>query len=133
MNLRYRPMRPEDSPECVALVANDSVIAACYGRMIEFLPEAWLRLLRSEAAFAIVFQAEEGPDSPICFLGVSVALKDEFVRELEDSPAIPGRAGVGQKDCVGQFASCERRSVSRRQFSRRVDTSRVGRTGPSRL
>lgn len=79
-------MQPADIPECVDMVASHPLIGPRYGSTIELLPEAWLRLLQCEAHFATVILAEEGPRSPICFLGISFAAHDEFVREMKTSP-----------------------------------------------
>jgi hypothetical protein len=86
MNLRHRPMQPQDIRECVELISNDPIIAARYGTLIEELPAAWLRVLQCEANFATVFFSEEGAHAPICFFGVPVALQDDFVREMKTSP-----------------------------------------------
>ena len=42
MKLRQRPMRPEDIPECVDIVASNPVVGPRYGATIKHLPEAWL-------------------------------------------------------------------------------------------
>ena len=86
MILRHRPMQAGDIRECVDIVAHHSVIGPRYGSAIELLPEAWLRLLECEAHFATVILVEEGPHSRICFVGISFAAHDEFVREMKTSP-----------------------------------------------
>jgi hypothetical protein len=85
MNLRHRPMQPRDIRECVEIVANHPVIGPRYGQAIELLPQAWLSLLRCEAKLTMVIQ-EEGPDAPICFIGVTIVLRDDFVREMKALP-----------------------------------------------
>lgn len=84
--MRYRPMQPKDVPECVEIIAKHPVIGPRYGSVIADLPAAWLCLLSSEASDAWVFHAEEGPHAPICFVGVSVIVNDDFVRELKTPP-----------------------------------------------
>jgi len=86
MKLRHRAMRAEDIRECVDIVANHPVIGPRYGSTIEFLPEAWLRLLQSEAHFTTVIHADDGPRSPICFFGVTAAVRDDFICEMKTPP-----------------------------------------------
>ena len=84
--MRYRPMQPNDVRESVEIIAKHPVIGPRYGSVIADLPAAWLCLLSSEASDAWVFHAEEGPHTPICFVGVSVIVNDDFVRELKTPP-----------------------------------------------
>jgi len=86
MNLRHRPMQPGDIRECVDIVANHPVIGPRYGRTIEHLPEAWLSLLDSDALKTDVVRAEDGPDVPVCFFGVSAIVRDAFLCELKTPP-----------------------------------------------
>src|SRR5580693_2587137 len=86
MNLRHRPMRPEDIPECVDMIAKHPAIAPRYGRTIELLPEAWLRLLGCQAHNAMVFFEDEGFDAPICFFGITAVIHDDFLREMKAPP-----------------------------------------------
>jgi hypothetical protein len=51
-------MQPEDIPECVKIMASHPVFGPRYGRDIDLLPEAWLRLLQSEAKITAVIQTE---------------------------------------------------------------------------
>ncbi len=86
MQLRHRPMQPADIPECVDIVANHPVIGPRYGRAIGHLGEAWLRLLQREAKLANVVYAGEGSRAPICFVGVTVMVRDDFLREMKTPP-----------------------------------------------
>src|ERR1700722_14967171 len=79
-------MQPNDVREAVEIIAKHPVIGPRYGSVIADLPAAWLRLLSGEAADAWVFQAEEGPRAPICFVGVGVNVNDDFVRDLKTPP-----------------------------------------------
>jgi hypothetical protein len=79
-------MQPGDIPECVELVANHPVIGPRYGPVIELLPEAWLRFLQCEARAAMVIFPDESPDAPICFLGTTITVHDDFLRELKTPP-----------------------------------------------
>jgi hypothetical protein len=85
MSIRYRPMMPEDVRECVEIIATHPVIGPRYGNRIGDLRSAWLRLLRCEAKHASVFHAG-GPRTPICCVGVTVFVSDDFVRELKAQP-----------------------------------------------
>src|SRR5579862_8707077 len=86
MNLRHRPMQPGDIRECVDIIANHPVIGPRYGPAIRDLPEAWHRLLQCEAKAAVVVQDGEGSRAPICLLGVSVIVRDDFLREMKTPP-----------------------------------------------
>jgi hypothetical protein len=79
-------MQPNDVRESVEIIAKHPVIGPRYGSAIADLPAAWLRLLSCKAGNASVFQAEEGPCAPICMVGVSVIVNDDFVRELKTPP-----------------------------------------------
>ena len=79
-------MQPGDIRECVDIVANHPVIGPRYGPAIEHLPEAWLRLLQSDALNTAVVLAGEGSRAPICFFGVSVIVRDDFLREMKTPP-----------------------------------------------
>ena len=86
LKLRHRPMRPEDIPECVGIIANHPVIGPRYGSTIGSLPEAWFHLLRSEAKVAVVVQAGEGPRAPICLAIVTAIVQDDFLLEMKTPP-----------------------------------------------
>jgi hypothetical protein len=86
MNLRHRPMRPGDIPECVDFMANHPVIGPRYGPAIEDLPEVWRGLLECEARIAVVILAGEGSRAPICFSGISSIVHDDFLREMKTPP-----------------------------------------------
>ncbi len=86
MPIRYRPMEPKDVRECAEIVAAHPVIGPRYGTRIGDLPKAWLRLLACEAKVASVFHDGDGRRAPICGVGVSVFLRDDFVREMKTPP-----------------------------------------------
>lgn len=86
MRLHHRAMQAEDIRECVGIVAGHPVIGSRYGRIIERLPEAWLRLLKCDACVTQVFQSGEGLRGPICFFGVSAIVRDEFLHEMKRPP-----------------------------------------------
>jgi DNA-binding CsgD family transcriptional regulator len=82
MKLHYRQMEAADVSECVEIVAQHPVIGPRYRDTIKNLHAAWSRVIGSEWGKAVVFQ----PDcrrSPICFVGVSAFVTDDFVRELK--------------------------------------------------
>lgn len=88
MTLRARPMRSEDVAECATIIATHPVIGARYGRTIQHLQSAWSRVLGYEAKTTAVVENVEGPRSTICFVGVSLIVSDDFVRELKTPPLV---------------------------------------------
>jgi hypothetical protein len=86
MGLQDRPMQPKDVAECARIIAAHPVIGLRYGSAISDLGPAWLRLLGCEAMNAIVIEEVDGSRATICFVGVSVFVCDEFVRELKTPP-----------------------------------------------
>ena len=58
--MRYRPMQPNDVPESVEIIAQHPVIGSRYGECDRRSAKAWLHVLSSEAATAVVLHAEEG-------------------------------------------------------------------------
>jgi hypothetical protein len=86
MPVRHRPMEPKDVGECAEIVAKHPVIGPRYGSRIKDLSAAWLRLLTCEAKCMDVYYADDGPRTPICFVGVSIFVTDDFVRELKAPP-----------------------------------------------
>jgi DNA-binding NarL/FixJ family response regulator len=86
MTIRRRPMEPKDVLECAEIIAKHPVIGPRYGNRIGDLSNAWLRLFSCEAARGLVLQAADGPRAPICFVGISVFLNDDFVREMKTAP-----------------------------------------------
>lgn len=85
--MRHRPMEPRDVCECAAIVAEHPVIGPKYGNGIKDLPVAWLRLLASEAKVATVFFDDDGPRAPICLVGISIFVTDDFMRDLKAPPS----------------------------------------------
>lgn len=86
MDIRYRPMRPKDVAECTEIIAAHPIIGPRYGSAIANLRPAWLRLLECEAKCAAVFEEMDRSRARICFVGVSVFVSDDFVRELKRAP-----------------------------------------------
>jgi hypothetical protein len=86
MDLRHRPMLPKDVPECAEIVATHPVIGPRYGSAIKDLHPAWLRLLECEAKNATVLEEVTGSRATICFVGVTVFVGDDFIRELKSPP-----------------------------------------------
>jgi DNA-binding CsgD family transcriptional regulator len=80
-------MRTEDVDECASIIATHPVLGPRYGSKIAYLRPAWIRLLKSEAGDAWVLEEISGPRATICFVGVSVVVHDDFVRELK-APAL---------------------------------------------
>jgi hypothetical protein len=86
MIFTHRPMQPEDIPECVDIMARHPIFGPRYGRELEILPEAWLRLLQSEAKITAVFRAGKGPGAAIVGTGVTSIVQDDFLCELKTPP-----------------------------------------------
>jgi DNA-binding CsgD family transcriptional regulator len=86
MTLRHRPMQPRDLRPCVEKITSDPVRLARYGKAIEDLHPAWLRLLECEAKSAIVFEEVDGSRATLCGIGVSAFVNDDFMRELKARP-----------------------------------------------
>lgn len=86
MTIRYRTMEPKDVRECADIIAAHPVIGPRYGSQIGDLHKAWLRLLACEAANTNVFQESDDPRAPICFVGISLFVSDDFVREMKTPP-----------------------------------------------
>src|SRR5262245_16259677 len=83
MTLRWRPMLPKDVSECAGIIADHPVIGPRYGRAIQDLSPAWLRLVGSEAMRTAVFEEVEGTRARIWGVGVGVFVTDDFVREVK--------------------------------------------------
>ncbi len=79
-------MEPSDIAECIRLLANHPVISSRFGDLIEVLPEAWLSLLESNFGSACVFFADEATAAPICFAGITVVVRDDFLLEIKTAP-----------------------------------------------
>lgn len=86
MSLRSRPMRPGDVAECVRIVETHPVIGPRYGDALRRLRRAWLRVLRCEARASAVIEVVDGAHSKISFVGMSVFVHDDFMRELKTPP-----------------------------------------------
>lgn len=84
--MHHRAMRPGDIRDCVEIIANHPVLGPRYGRDIELLIDAWLRLLSYESQVTIVHFPDESPDAPVCLFGVAVFVRDEFVSEIKKAP-----------------------------------------------
>jgi hypothetical protein len=86
MAVQSRRMQPRDVDHCVELIAAHPVIGPRYGAAINDLRTAWLRLLSCQAKNATVFEKVERSRSKLCFVGVTVFVTDDFVRELKTAP-----------------------------------------------
>jgi hypothetical protein len=79
-------MRPGDVDQCVGIIAGHPVIGPRYGRAIDDLRLAWLRLLDCEAKATVVIEEVEAALPGICFVGVSVFVDDDFILEIKTPP-----------------------------------------------
>lgn len=79
-------MQREDIAECVEILRNHPVVGPRYGKAIEELPAALGLLLESDAQTTSVMFSEEGADAPICWIGISVFVTDDFLADLKKPP-----------------------------------------------
>jgi DNA-binding CsgD family transcriptional regulator len=88
MSITHRPMRPQDVPGCVEMIAAHPIVGPRYGSALSHLRPAWLRLLSSDGfcSTAIIEEAVEGARPRILGVGVSVVLSDDFLRVLKTPP-----------------------------------------------
>lgn len=86
MSIRYRPMEPRDARACAAVIANHPVVASRYGKTIQYLAPAWLKLLGSDGFVAAVFEDQQGSRNTVLGAGVAVFVTDEFICELKSTP-----------------------------------------------
>ena len=86
MTLRDRPMQPKDIDECVEMIAMHPVVGPRYGSAISELREAWLRLLQYQSRTCVLIEEVSGPRPSICFVGVTVFVSDDFLREMKAHP-----------------------------------------------
>lgn len=86
MILSHRPVRPEDIPRCVEIIANHPVVGPRYGEAIEQLPTVLTGLIANEAYVAHVILDGRAEDSPICWVGTSAFVRDDFLEDLKKPP-----------------------------------------------
>src|SRR5579863_6236034 len=86
MPVRYRPMEPRDARACAAVIARHPVLAPRYGKTIEYLTPAWLKLLGSDGFIAAVFEEQQGSKTTVLGAGIAVFVTDEFICELKAAP-----------------------------------------------
>ena len=86
MVLRERAMQPEDIPQCVEILCNHPVVGPRYGEAIQELPDALQLLLESDAQTTSVMFSGEDVTAPICWIGISVFVRDDFLEDLKKPP-----------------------------------------------
>jgi hypothetical protein len=86
MRLRVRQMGPKDVQKCVALVAAHPEERRRYGPLLEHLPSAWLKLLRTESLHSTLVEDTDCSAPELVALGVSVFISDVFLIELKTHP-----------------------------------------------
>jgi len=79
MSIRYRPMRPKDVRECVAIVAAHPILGQRYGRTVDQLGPAWLRVLGTPAFHACVFEEVDGTKIRLLGCATNTFVSDEFM------------------------------------------------------
>ena len=127
MVLRWRPMLPKDVSDCAGIIADHPVIGPRYGRAIQDLSAAWLRLVGSEAMRTAAFEEieTEGTRARIWGVGVSVFVTDDFVRELKTPPQFWLGPELAMRTMRGTSPVLSDREV-RRELERRPQLARVG-------
>ncbi len=86
MGLRFRPMHPKDIRECAEIIKAHPVIGPRYGRAIQELHTAWLRLIDSEAMTTAVYEEVDGAVVRKCGVAVGLFVHEEFMREVKTPP-----------------------------------------------
>ncbi len=86
MILSLRPMQAEDVPQCVEIIANNPTLGPRYASVMEVLPRALIHLLATEAHQSRVLLAGEGADAPVCVVGISAFVRDDFIDDLKKPP-----------------------------------------------
>ncbi len=86
MAIRHRPMCPSDVRPCVDIIASVAAARRRYGEALADLYPAWLRLLNYEAKSAVVVEEIAGGRTTLCAIGVSVFVRDDFIRKLKARP-----------------------------------------------
>jgi len=79
-------MRPKDVNHCVALLASHPEEQRRYGKLLEQLPSAWLKLLRAGSLNTAIVEDMDNRIPQIVALGVSVFVSDDFLRRLKTAP-----------------------------------------------
>jgi len=90
-------MRDEDVDECAEMVAAHPVIGPRYGRSPKRLATAWRAVLGREAIRTGIIEALDGPRRTVCFVGLTVCVHHEYVREIKEASSW---LGPSLADCV---------------------------------
>lgn len=83
MSIRYRPMRPKEVAQCVEIVAADPALGPRYGKWIDQLGCAWLRVLREPAFRSCVFEETGGESAKLLGVATSAFVSNEFVHHIK--------------------------------------------------
>jgi DNA-binding CsgD family transcriptional regulator len=86
MVMQHRNMRRSDVSGCVEMVASHPTLRSRYGRKILKLGDTWQRLLGREAFRGVVFENVVADKCTVVGMGVSVFVRDDFVRRLKAPP-----------------------------------------------
>jgi len=109
--LRFRPMQPEDVRECAEIIKAHPVIGPRYGRAIEQLHCAWLRLIGSEAMTTAVYEEVDGTAIRKCGVGVGLFVHPEFMREVKTQPLFWFGAELVKRITAGRSPALSDREV----------------------
>ena len=86
MAISCRPMRREDIPDCVELLARHPIVGPRYGNGIEELGEVWKRLLRQQSFMGVVFEEGRGRTLRKSGIGVRAFVSDSYLAEIKTAP-----------------------------------------------
>ena len=86
MRLRVRCLEARDVNECAALVATRPEEQRRYGPLLDHLPWAWLKLIRTGSLTSALLEDIDGSTPKIAGLGVSVFITDNLLLELKTFP-----------------------------------------------
>jgi len=87
MRLRVRPMGLQDAENCVSLLALHPEERRRYGALLEQLPAAWKRLIRTESLNSAVVEDVDGGAQIVAF-GATAFISDGFLRRLKTAPLV---------------------------------------------
>jgi hypothetical protein len=87
LSIRYRPMRLNDIPECVRIIASHPVLSQRYGKGIEELEVVWRRFLANEWFITTsVFEEDEAWKLRVHGVAMSGFVSGKFLREAKTAP-----------------------------------------------
>src|SRR4029077_16330783 len=86
MNVRCRPMEPNDIRKCVEHIAAHPVLGPRYGKLIHQLPSAIRFALANKVTWFGVIEELQGSKARFLGAGMPVFVYDDFLDELKTAP-----------------------------------------------